>query len=692
MLNYWLNPQHSSSVPDPVVSTADSELRAHVERALGAHYELDREIGRGGMGIVYRARDRRLKRWVAVKLLPPELAFRGDIRTRFLREAETAAQLSHPNIVPIYAVDERDGLVYFVMGYVEGENLATRIGQRGPLTVEETRRILHEVAEALAYAHARNVVHRDIKPDNILICSDDGHAMVTDFGIARAVSDSGDSRLTATGMAIGTPAYMAPEQAAGDRDLDGRTDLYSLGVVGYQMLTGEPPFKAGNTPAMLVKHLSEAPVPVTERRSGIPDDLARVIMTLLEKEPANRFASAQAPAAALDGGEVPEPASTRRASAGVPHQPAATAGDGAARNSAGVAQRTSGALEPYGPDDLLAAVTPDEMMRWSAAPVVDFRKKITTYLIVNAVVLFFAIFTDKNFLGLSAIWGVFLAFKYAKLWSEGYDWRDVFKQPRDRLFFDVAAETIDDARGLFDNTKRAEMRERARRRRLAVDVSIGARLPDRSARGAAGAPSTPPGALPSGTVREHAGRFADLVDQAARDRAEIVRIMESVPRREREQLSHVVPSAEALYRKVESLAVTAADLERNSAPGAGAVIEREISQLEAQANPLDYAASEDRVRRLAYLKRQRRAVVDVGNRRDQAVAKLESCRAALQSMRLDLVRLRTGAETHERITLLAEQALSLARDVDGLVYGADEVARLTSRGQGGGGRPLAGPA
>ena len=665
-------------MPDPVVSTADSELRAHVERALSAQYELDREIGRGGMGIVYRAKDRRLKRMVAVKLLPPELAFRGDIRTRFLREAETAAQLSHPNIVPIYAVDERDGLVYFVMGYVEGENLATRIGERGPLPVDETRRILREVSDALAYAHGRNVVHRDIKPDNILLAAD-GRAMVTDFGIARAVTDSGDSRLTATGMAIGTPAYMAPEQAAGDRDLDGRTDLYSLGVVGYQMLTGEPPFKAGNTPAMLVKHLSEPPVPVAERRSGIPEDLSRVIMTLLEKEPDNRFPTAQALAAALDGADVAEPASARRLSTGTARESAGRSSVGNGGAPTGVATQGGMGLGGFAPDDLVQAATADEMMRWSATPVVDFRKKITTYIIVNAVILFFAIFTGKNLLGLSAIWGVFMAFKYAKLWSEGYDWRDVFKQPRDRLFFDVAAETIDDARGLFDRDKRAEMRERARRRRIA-DAS-GVRTPD----------SAPAGALPASTAREHAGRFADQVNQAARDRAEIVRIMESVPKREREQLSHVVPSADALYRKVESLAIAAADLERNATPDAGQAIEREITQLEAQANPLDHAASEERVRRLAYLKRQRRAVADVTNRRDQAIAKLESCRAALQSMRLDLVRLRTGAETHERITLLAEQALSLARDVDGLVYGADEVAKLTARGRSGG-RPLAGPA
>src|SRR5215210_1535189 len=186
----WRTPR----VPDPVASTSDTELRAHVERALSAHYELDREIGRGGMGIVYRAKDRRLKRTVAVKLLPPELAFRSEIRTRFLREAETAAQLSHPNIVPIYSVDERDGLVYFVMAMIEGDNLAKRMHDVGPMDVDEVRRIIRDVADALAYAHARGVVHRDIKPDNILL-DGQGRPLVTDFGIARAISE-GDARLT----------------------------------------------------------------------------------------------------------------------------------------------------------------------------------------------------------------------------------------------------------------------------------------------------------------------------------------------------------------------------------------------------------------------------------------------------------------------------------------------------------------
>ena len=198
-------------VPDPLASAADDELRAHVERALAAHYELDCEIGRGGMGIVYRAKDRRLKRQVAIKLLPPELAFRSEIKSRFLREAETAAQLSHPNIVPIYTVDEQEGLVFFVMAYISGDNLAKRLHERGVLTVDETRRVLREVADALAYAHDRGVVHRDIKPDNILLEQASGRPLVTDFGIARAMDSEGDSRLTATGMAIGTPAYMSPE-------------------------------------------------------------------------------------------------------------------------------------------------------------------------------------------------------------------------------------------------------------------------------------------------------------------------------------------------------------------------------------------------------------------------------------------------------------------------------------------------
>src|SRR5215217_1178921 len=257
------------------------------------------------MGVVYRGKDRRLKRTVAIKVLPPELAFRSEIKTRFLREAETAAQLNHPNIVDIYAVDELENIVFFVMAYITGDNLAKRLHHHGTLSIEETRRTLRDVADALAYAHERGVIHRDIKPDNILIDQQSGRPMVTDFGIARAISE-GDSRLTATGIAIGTPTYMSPEQAAGERTIDGRSDLYSLGILGYQMLTGEPPFVANSTPAILVKHISERPIPVEQRRADVPQDLARVIMILLEKDPAHRIASANAVVSALDTGRLPE--------------------------------------------------------------------------------------------------------------------------------------------------------------------------------------------------------------------------------------------------------------------------------------------------------------------------------------------------------------------------------------------------
>ena len=172
----------------------------------------------------------------------PSSHFARDIRSRFLREAETAAQLNHPNIVPIYSVDERDGLVYFVMAFVQGGSLGDRLRDRGALPIDDARRILRELADALGYAHRSGVVHRDIKPDNILLDADTGRAMITDFGIARAATAGEGTRLTATGVAIGTPTYMSPEQCSGDRDIDGRSDLYSLGAMAYQMLTGEPPF------------------------------------------------------------------------------------------------------------------------------------------------------------------------------------------------------------------------------------------------------------------------------------------------------------------------------------------------------------------------------------------------------------------------------------------------------------------
>src|SRR5579862_4786273 len=412
------------------------------------------------MGIVYRAKDVRLKRVVAVKLLPPELAYRTEIRTRFLQEAETAAQLSHPNIVPIYTVDERDGLVYFVMAFVDGDNLGAKLRATGPMAAEPTKRVLKEVAQALAFAHARGVIHRDIKPDNILLAGDDGRALVTDFGIARAVDETTGTRLTATGVAIGTPAYMSPEQCAGDRAIDGRSDLYALGVVGYQMLSGAPPFTGSSTPALLVKQISEAPVPLRDRRGDVPEQLARVIMKLLAKAPNDRFADATAMVAALDGAPVVEVAP--------PPVPPPS--------------RTSAPTPPpvFAPPVAMPAPSPayvsafthEELARWSAAPVKKFRGKLKIYAIVNAVIIITSIAGISDLAGITGLWTVLMAYWYAKLWADGYDWHDVFKQPRDRLFFDVAAEAIDDAKALFDREKRAELREKARQVRLATPEPV----------------------------------------------------------------------------------------------------------------------------------------------------------------------------------------------------------------------------
>jgi serine/threonine-protein kinase len=514
------------------------------------------------------------------------------------------------------------------------------------------------VAEALAYAHARGVVHRDIKPDNILLDQEGDRALVTDFGIARAVIEGSDSRLTATGMAIGTPAYMSPEQSAGEREVDGRSDLYSLGVVAYQMLAGTLPFTASSTPAMLIKHLSERPVPVNERRPDVPAELADTVMRLLEKEPADRMASAAELADALQRRVAP---------------PALTGA--ATRPAALPAQAGRGQVTPsYQPRDHdLFQPTAEERANWDAPLVRDFRKRVGTYLIVNAVVLICAIFFDTNFLAFTAFWSVFMAFKYAKLWSEGFDWRDVFKQPKDRLLFDVVAETCDEAAAMFDKDRRAELREKTRRK-----VAQGNRGllggGSTSVTRAATMPGT--GNRTADELARLAGPYVVAVRQAAAHRDEILRVLATMPKAERDRIAEVGPSANELAAKIQGLAVSVAELERSADPAAAEPIEEEIARLEAEANPLDRSASDERVKRLAFLKRRRRVVADIGRRRDAAAAKLESCRIALENLKLDVVRLRAGGGmSHLQVTSVAEQAMALAREVDHMVFAADEMAR-----------------
>ncbi len=625
---------------EPRISQSDAELRSHVVRSLEAQYEVEKEIGRGGMGIVYKGRDKRLKRPVAIKLLPPELAFRSEIRMRFLREAEMAAQLSHPHIVPIYGVDEREGLVYFVMALVEGENLGTRIARQGRIPADETRRILREVGDALAYAHSQNTVHRDIKPDNILIDAATGRTMVTDFGIARAVSEGGDSKLTATGIAIGTPAFMSPEQSAGDRDIDGRTDLYSLGIVAYQMLCGELPFNATSTPALLVKHLSERPVPI-DQRAQVPADLARAVMLCLEKRPEDRFPDARSFVRALETGVVPN----------LP----ARAGNAYPQAPAGWQPQQP---EVYGGDE----PTMEERQRWQAQPVKDFRKAIAPFLFVTGALFFVDVIGGPSLLFISAFWGIGIAYKYARLWSDGFDWRDVFKQPRDKMIVDVAAETIDDARAIFNREKRAEVRERTRRRRLSTGAESVNGMPVLSAKDAA--------ALGSGPHSASAR-------QAIMDRDEVIRLVNQLPPAEKERLPQVVESARTLSDTVMSLATALTTLERETG-GASSVdaIEKEIGVLESQANPLDRDASEARVRRLAMLKRSRRSVSELLRKRTEMAARLESCSLALQNMKFDMLKLRAGSQSWQHMTTIAGQAMALAREVDVAVYAGDQMARL----------------
>ena len=649
----------------------DDALGAHVASILAPHYEVDSEIGRGGMGIVYCAKDNRLKRNVAIKLLPPELAFRTDIRSRFLREAETAAQLSHPNIVPIYNVEERDNLVFFIMAFIAGDNLATKLQKEGPTEPGEVRKILREVADALAYAHKRNVVHRDIKPDNILIDSDTGRAMVTDFGIARALTDTGDSRLTATGMAIGTPAYMSPEQSAGETQIDGRSDLYSLGVVGYQIACGELPFNAPNTPSMLVKHLSEIPRPVDEKQPDLPADLARAIMMMLEKDPANRFPDAQSVVVALSSGVMPTLRTVQAPSApmglaGFPPPPRpATRGT--------VATRTGGGHRANVP-------SPDELDRWNAHHVKRFRKKLAPYLAVNAILVPLSIFGDGGLITVTAFWSIFMAVSYSKLWQEGYNWRDVFRQPRDRLFFDVAAETIDDARALFDESKREKVRERARARTHGGLFDPGQPSPALPGRtGRAPMPRSPlPGETAPGPLPADNSPYGSALQSVRRDRDEIHRQLQAMSKDEREQIPDVAQSADAIYRKAMLVGSTLAELDLRDSRDTPQSIEKEIEKLESQANPLDFNASEERVRRLAHLKRLRRVVADLAKKRTDAEAKLEDCRKLLYSMRLELLRYRSAgmAGASNGLTMVTQQAQVVVREMGYLSDAQAEVNAL----------------
>src|SRR3954470_15625078 len=261
----------------------------HLVAALADRYRIERELGAGGMATVYLAHDLKHDRDVAIKVLHPDLgAVLGG--ERFLIEIRTTARLQHPHILPLLDSGDADGLLYYVMPYVAGETLRGRLERERQLSIDDALRIAREVADALQYAHSAGIIHRDVKPENILLQG--GHALVADFGIALAVQEAGGQRMTQTGLSLGTPQYMSPEQAMGERVIDARADVYALGAVLYEMLTGDPPFSGSSIQAIVAKVLSEKPTPVRTLRDMVSPGVEQAVLTALAKLPADRFASA----------------------------------------------------------------------------------------------------------------------------------------------------------------------------------------------------------------------------------------------------------------------------------------------------------------------------------------------------------------------------------------------------------------
>ena len=277
--------------------SSENTLQRMLELALGQQYEIVRPLGQGGMGAVYLARERSLERFVAIKVLRPELAEAHDGRERFRREARIAAQLSHPGIVPLHTFGEVGGIWYFVMGYVRGTSLAERLRLEGHIPTHEVHRILTELADALASAHRSGVVHRDIKPANILLDADSGRAVLADFGVAKV--GAGEEHLTATGAAIGTPHYMSPEQVLGASTVDERSDIFSLGAVGYMMLAGHEPFSGGEAIQIMRRRIAQNAPPLAPLVPASAAPLAAVVMRCLARDPAQRWPSARELGAAL---------------------------------------------------------------------------------------------------------------------------------------------------------------------------------------------------------------------------------------------------------------------------------------------------------------------------------------------------------------------------------------------------------
>ena len=631
-------------------------LRDRITVAVGNEYLIENEVGRGGMAVVYRATDLRLHRTVAIKVLPPDVAFNSDVRVRFIREAQTAAQLSHPNIVPIYAVDEKDhgSVVFFVMSYVDGESLGARLKREGAWPVEQTVRVLRDVADALAYAHARGVVHRDIKPDNILIERASGRPMVTDFGIARATA--GDSRLTVTGVAVGTPAYMSPEQALGERELDGRSDLYSLAVVGYHMLTGETPFKASNTPAMLVKHVSERPRPVRERRPEVPAYLAVAIDRALAKRPEDRWADAAEFRDALDSAKaslryrpppapppLPPPMSTPLPVSISPAFPAPPPGLSrgelkhwyrAQRRQSEMMIREQIAAAGRSPSSYDERPLEDR--------VIVFRRSVVSFVAWTPILFVINMATMHRvpwFFIPSALMFLDVLRKGGSIWSDGVGPFEAFKK------------------GI-----RAKLRAQ---RGIAAGGSAASAplLPPRS-------PEQMAAELAAADVL--AGPHGETVRRAAADRAMMRDIVGALGPVEREMIPDVGPTVDALAQRVGALATTLHRLDADVSGASLGALDARIAALTTEPE------TADRDRRLSLLQRQRSSLHDLLERRRSLANQLESAGLMLQNLKLDLLKLRSsgiGAAIDD-VTSATQQARALSRDIGHVIEAADDLKKI----------------
>jgi hypothetical protein len=649
--------------------------------AVGTQYLVDAEIGRGGMAVVYRATDLRLHRRVAIKLLPPELAFNADVRERFLREAQTSAQLAHPNIVPIYTVDEREGMVYFVMALVDGESLAERLKRETRLPIADARRILADVADALAYAHERGVVHRDVKPDNIMLERSTGRAVVTDFGIARAAA--GDSRLTVTGVAVGTPAYMSPEQALGERELDGRSDIYSLGVVAYQMLGGDTPFRASNTPAMLVKHLSETPRPLQGLRPDAPASLVHAIMRALAKKPENRWADAAEFREAIlgqhDAPAYAEPAPQPRRAAEPPAPAPAPEPPAYYESPFGARDRLSLPASQMPNDGLLPAMPPlpalptfgsraewkqwrrlqrnwDEERKRREKLALRMRHGSPQYDAQRPIEERIAAWRNRAMGGMSTVallgvinaltsfghwWFVFpgafislaVLSKGGRLWADGV--------PVSRLL----------SRGTLAEDETSPSRGR--------DVHVEANRM----------------ALKLAPAHVLAGPHGDAVRRAASDRTVVEDTITRLSPSERDMIPDVVPTVVALSERVGSLAVTLHGLDVDVSVSSVSSLDQRVAALRTEAGP---EPTPEQERRIALLERQRSTIAELVERRRVLAGQMESALLALQNLRLDLLKLRSsGLESAmSDVTSATQEARAISRDIGHAVDAVGEVRRL----------------